>query len=65
MEQSSSPFLSNLGSGVAANALFVLLYIVNACLKKRVKHSECDSGCFTCKTDISNTERSEANDDIV
>ena len=65
MEQPPSPFLSNLGSGVAANALFVVLYIVNACLKKRVKHSECDSGCFHCKTDIK-TEASESNgEDIV
>ena len=59
--EESSPFLSNMGSGVAANALFVLLYIVNQCLKKRVKHSECDSGCFSCKTDIQNTIRGNEN----
>ena len=58
--------MSNLGSGVAANALFVLLFLINGCLKKRVRHSECESGCFSCKTDISNTQRSEENaEDLV
>ena len=55
------PFLTNVGSGVAANALFVLLYIINRCFQKRWKHSECEAPCCRCAADIENTQRGELN----
>ena len=58
-------FLNNLGSGVAANTIFVIAYLVSILLKKRCKHSECRSGCFSCSSDMQNTMRGEENDDIV
>ena len=53
----SNPFLSNLGSGVAANLVFVIAYLVSIGLKKKCKHSECECGCFKCKSDIQLTQR--------
>jgi hypothetical protein len=56
---SSSPFLTNVGSGIAANLVFVACYLISIGLKKKCKHSECESGCFKCKSDIQITERAE------
>jgi hypothetical protein len=63
MESLPPDFMTTLGTGILSNAVFVVAYLVSTCLKKRVKHSECDSGCFHCKTDIStqNTIRKESN----
>ena len=61
MEEQQQQFLTNVGSGLLANAMFVVLYIARECLKKKVKHSECNSGCLSCKTDIQNTQRSDVN----
>lgn len=58
-------FLTNLGSGVAANTIFVIAYLISILLKKRCKHSECRSGCISCSSDMENTIRGEANGDIV
>ena len=52
-------FLNNLGSGVIANSIFAIVYIVSLCLKKKYKHSECQAGCFRCSSDIELTQRSD------
>ena len=61
MESLPPDFLSNMGSGVAANMIFVFGYLLSLCLRKRVRHSECNSGCFSCKTDIENTLHEQIN----
>ena len=57
--------MNNLGSGIAANTIFVIAYLVSILLKKRCKHSECRSGCFSCSSDMENTMHGEENGDIV
>jgi len=60
-EQVSSEFLKSMGGGVVANLLFVVVYFLKRCMDKKVRHSECNSGCFRCKTDIENTQRRKKN----